>query len=308
MIEVQIPPELDRLSEHDAALLLAHQRWGTRNPSDPPRCPVCGRPLWHSPTQPRRFGCSSCHWSNSVTAGTLLHRCRLPLWKVLVMAFNLVQRHRPSTRALALALGLHVETAWQWRQRFLFAVAEKAGFVHGALQHVRCKIMLRPPPPRAVPLPPYVSEHLARQCMFRGWLGVTFLKGPSGPIGALIARDPHRALALHCDAEPPVLLMPCVDPPMAWAAKLFTVQVNRIFLGLGARWLHRYATLAAHLDDVNTNSLMRAALHSEVHCFDELRPGTDPHLDHQTALAVVHPMLGHRRRDAHTLPEALFIC
>ncbi len=55
------------------------------------RCPACGHDRgWESKTKKHSFECIRCHRQTSVTAGTLLHRTKLPLtiwfWAAYLMA------------------------------------------------------------------------------------------------------------------------------------------------------------------------------------------------------------------------------
>ncbi len=78
------------------------------------RCPRCGHTEAYKLTTRRLLQCSSCRHQTSVTAGTVMHRARvpLPLW---FWAAYLVTTHTPGFSALQLQrqLGLNrYETAW----------------------------------------------------------------------------------------------------------------------------------------------------------------------------------------------------
>lgn len=95
--------------EEDCWLYLVEWRW-----PEGFRCPACGGgEAW---TLPRRalFECRSCRHQTSVTAGTVLHRTRLPLSLWFAAAY-LVTTHTPGFSALQLQrqLGLtRYETAF----------------------------------------------------------------------------------------------------------------------------------------------------------------------------------------------------
>ena len=83
------------------------------------RCPACGaeggwfmrrRGLWQ---------CRACRRQTSVTAGTVLHRSRLPLTDWFTAAY-LVASLKPGISALQLSqqLGVHYETAWLMLHKF----------------------------------------------------------------------------------------------------------------------------------------------------------------------------------------------
>lgn len=77
------------------------------------RCPTCGSGDVGFLTARRRWQCRACRHQTSVTAGTILHRTRLPL-TVWFTAAYLVASLKPGISALQLSqqLGLHYETAW----------------------------------------------------------------------------------------------------------------------------------------------------------------------------------------------------
>jgi len=92
---------------------LAETRW-----PDGYRCPRCGhqdaldlpaRDLWR---------CKDCGYDTSVTAGTILHRTRMPLTHWFCAAY-LVATHTPGLSALQLQrqLGIRYETAWAMLQK-----------------------------------------------------------------------------------------------------------------------------------------------------------------------------------------------
>lgn len=100
--------------EYTAARLLFRLRFG-----DDWGCAGCGHPRWTQlRVRPRIFECNRCGHPLSVTADTALHRCRVPLTKVLVAARLL---SRPgvsiSARSLAKVLDVGLETAWSLGHR-----------------------------------------------------------------------------------------------------------------------------------------------------------------------------------------------
>src|SRR2546426_4921812 len=77
-------------------------------------CPRCGSTdAWWKASR-RLFECKACRYQASVTAGTVMHRSRMPL-RVWVLAAYLVTTHTPglSARPFARPLDLHYETAFQ---------------------------------------------------------------------------------------------------------------------------------------------------------------------------------------------------
>ena len=87
---------------------LADLRW-----PDGFRCPNCGSDAATALTTRRTWQCRACRKQTSLTAGTALHRTRLPL-TVWFWAAYLVASLKPGISALQLGqqLGLRYETAW----------------------------------------------------------------------------------------------------------------------------------------------------------------------------------------------------
>lgn len=101
-----------RFPDNDACLAhLESQRWG----ADLERfeCPACGCGRgWRLPKR-RLVECRVCHHQASVTAGTVFHRLRTPLWKWFWAMYQLAH-DKKGIAALALAkqLGVCYTTAW----------------------------------------------------------------------------------------------------------------------------------------------------------------------------------------------------
>jgi uncharacterized protein YchJ/transposase-like protein len=76
-------------------------------------CPRCGATDAHFGSARRVWQCRRCHHQASATAGTVLHRSRLPLSAWFTTAY-LVASLKPGISALQLSqqLGVHYETAW----------------------------------------------------------------------------------------------------------------------------------------------------------------------------------------------------
>lgn len=95
--------------EEDCEEFLFHWRWPHGF-----RCPRCGgEPATRLSTR-RQYQCRSCRYQVSVTAGTALHKTKLPL-RVWFWAIFLVARHKKSISALQLQADLGIgsyRTAW----------------------------------------------------------------------------------------------------------------------------------------------------------------------------------------------------
>ena len=76
-------------------------------------CRTCGhRRASQLESRPKVFSCHACGAHHSVTAGTPLHGCKVPLAKVAWAAQLLASNTSVSARELARIIGVCVETAW----------------------------------------------------------------------------------------------------------------------------------------------------------------------------------------------------
>ena len=101
-------------SEDDCRRYLVASRW-----PDGYRCPRCGHTEAYQLATRRLLQCRSCRHQASVTAGTVMHRTRVPL-HLWFWAAYLVTTHTPGFSALQLQrqLGLsRYETAWTMLQK-----------------------------------------------------------------------------------------------------------------------------------------------------------------------------------------------
>lgn len=101
-------------TEEDCHRYLVECRW-----PEGYRCPRCGHREAYELTTRRLLQCSSCRHQASVTAGTVMHRARVPL-HLWFWAAYLVTTHTPGFSALQLQrqIGLtRYETAWTMLQK-----------------------------------------------------------------------------------------------------------------------------------------------------------------------------------------------
>lgn len=96
-------------TEHACIEYLADLRWPRGY-----KCKKCGcRKAYQLKVHPRVFMCSKCNFQESVTAGTLLHRTKLPLVKWFWAAYLLAQDKRGvSAMHISRELNLRYATAW----------------------------------------------------------------------------------------------------------------------------------------------------------------------------------------------------
>jgi transposase-like protein/predicted RNA-binding Zn-ribbon protein involved in translation (DUF1610 family) len=107
--------------EEICAAYLAARRW-----PDGFVCPGCGgKRAWRLPSRARLFECPDCGRQTSVTAGTILHRSKLPL-QTWFWAAHLLATHSNGMSALQLAdqLGVTYKTAWLLAQKLRRAMID----------------------------------------------------------------------------------------------------------------------------------------------------------------------------------------
>jgi transposase-like protein len=91
-------------------------------------CSECGaRPVTPIPAR-RRFYCRRCRRFFSVTSGTVLHNCHLPIWKWFVAVELMVTRDDGvSAHRLMQLLGVSYKTAWFAEHRIRAALCNAQG-------------------------------------------------------------------------------------------------------------------------------------------------------------------------------------
>lgn len=107
--------------ERSCARHLAELRW-----ADGFRCRRCdGREAWQLEVRPRVFECRGCGAQNSVTAGTVMHRSKVPLVEWFWAAWLFAQDKRGvSALQLSRQLGRRYETVWRLLHKLRVALAE----------------------------------------------------------------------------------------------------------------------------------------------------------------------------------------
>ncbi len=254
-----IDPTLD---EYRAAEVLFQLRfpdgWG---------CAACGHPrATHLRTRPRIFECNRCGKPMSVTAGTALHGCRVPLDRIVFAAWLLAEECSFSARGLAKILGVAVETAWSLGHRL------RAGFLHqrvrlsGELVLSPCNFHLRPPYRQKRP------RDQARASFKMLW-------DRSRRVAIKTGRPDHhslrRFLDQHGDADRPLQGPERLGPNPKWIG-------NGTHHGVTDRWLPFYACAIAgwqnaRVDDrLPLTETIRRAMMPAAHPFAALRPRWPP--------------------------------
>lgn len=106
--------------ERACATYLAELRWPGGF-----RCPCGGTRAWHHTARPRVFQCADCRQQHSVTAGTVMHRTKVPLVEWFWAAWTFAQDKRGvSALHLSRLLGRRYETVWRLLHKLRDALAE----------------------------------------------------------------------------------------------------------------------------------------------------------------------------------------
>ena len=94
------------------------------------KCRKCGcDKAYQLKVEPRVFQCARCNFQESVTAGTLLHRTKIPLFKWFWAAYLLCQDKRGvSAMHLSRELNLRYSTAWTMLHKLRRALADHGAF------------------------------------------------------------------------------------------------------------------------------------------------------------------------------------
>lgn len=103
-----------KLEEFHWAELFSELRWPNGF-----ECRCCGSTsACHLKSRPRVWQCSICGAQTSVTANTILHRCRLPMRKIFLALLLFSRDEGISSNQLRRHLGTRYGTAWRLAHRF----------------------------------------------------------------------------------------------------------------------------------------------------------------------------------------------
>lgn len=250
-------------------------------------CAECGHLKWtHLRSRPRIFECNRCGRAHSVTAGTALHRCRIPLVKVVAAARLLCRAGvSVSARALARILDLGVEAAWMLGHRL------RAGFLDATPVRLDDDVVL--------------SYEWFRRRKERGerrggvqrplaWFSVLWdwSHRAAGATGSLDPFEARRFVDRHTAAATPI-----------WGPLMFTDPDrigNRTHRGVSERWLSMYVAAIfawrnARIDGRDPPSVaLQAALRCDRFPFRRLRPML-PYRRPTDAASEAHAAAHHQR-------------
>ncbi|MCH7792479.1 MAG: IS1595 family transposase [Planctomycetes bacterium] len=118
-------------SEEKCRAYLETLRW-----PDGPVCPRCGCCEGISQIHDRgQFDCDSCRYQFSVTAGTMMHDTKLPLWKWFLAVYMIVESKKGiSANQLKRTLNVAYRTAWYLCHRIRKALETPDGLLKGIIE------------------------------------------------------------------------------------------------------------------------------------------------------------------------------
>ncbi|MCB9688338.1 MAG: transposase [Alphaproteobacteria bacterium] len=245
--------------EYEAANLLAEIRWPGGG-----CCPRCGNGKFsHLRTRPRVFVCTRCQLHRSVTAGTPLARCHVPLCKVLRAAWLLARPRSISARKLGFKLRMAYETAWSLCHRLrvgqVFCDLDLGELVSLATINLR-----RRPPPRQ----PWIHNPLNVTLLVDDKALLVPLPGRVGP------HEARRFIDRHSAAE----RVPVAAGVRFWVVEPFFWVFAGTHRHVSDRFMPLYAAAVAAWERARrtqedpVRDTLAATLRSTLHPFARVRP------------------------------------
>ena len=112
-------PDSDRCREY-----LAELKW-----KDGYACSKCGHGKYCPGNSPFDRQCTKCHYIESPLAGTLFHRCKLPLLKAFYIVYYVSTcKNGVSSTELSRKLELRQKTCWLFKQKVMKAMESSRSF------------------------------------------------------------------------------------------------------------------------------------------------------------------------------------
>jgi len=241
-------------NDFDCASRLAEMRWPAGF-----EC-VCGG-IRHRriSTRPRVFVCRACTRQKSVTAGTLMHGCHVPLQHWFLAAKMISRRTGVSAREVQRELKVSYETAWQLLHRLRAgmrsAKPDMVGDLVMAVGGIRTSRPYRDGGPRRV---------------FRNVSWVVSVVGTD----SVVLGQVRRAREAYGWANEELGIDDELTDPGSRASRVLRrlwAQVQGIHCGVSERWLPRYMAEREHRTN-NGSSPLLASLMAPRHRFVDLRP------------------------------------
>ncbi len=98
-------------------------------------CPRCGHKTVSRIKERDQFDCDGCRYQFSVTAGTMMHDTKLPLWKWFLAVYMIVESKKGvSANQLKRSLDVSYRTAWYLCHRIRKALETPDGLLSGIIE------------------------------------------------------------------------------------------------------------------------------------------------------------------------------
>ena len=254
-LEVLIPD-----SEHECADQLAELRWGIDGPS----CRRCdGRRFGRLKKRPRVFVCRGCKADNSVTAGTLMHGCHVPLRHWFLASILLSRTGGCTAKELQRRTEVTYETAWELLHRIRSAVADSHPNLVGQLAALSTGV--------ATTRPYRCGSHGRNR-------NPSTIAGIMGVSGVVLQQIPWAMdvveWAERLQNKP---IAEATRGSVLWfALRKLAWQIGRIHCGVSERWLRNYASEIQHRENDVVCGFLKASMHGIRTRFVDLRPPFEP--------------------------------
>ena len=257
-------PTLDLIdipdAEHECADLLAGLRW--------PHGLVCtcgGDSHRRLAPRPRVFVCRKCRHHTSVTAGTLMHGCHVPMRYWLIAANFISGDSGVSATFLAEQLDVSYETAWQLLHRLRAAMGESTWPVQGE--------------PTASTMGVACSRPYRNGGKPTGWRSAACVTAVVGESGTAVHHLPHVSQTATWIRESLGLEFPGHSFTGAALRVLRRIWGQLIYThaGVSELWLQRYLGEACFRENnASTPQILGSAMAMTRSTFLALRPAFEP--------------------------------
>ena len=207
--------------------------------------------------------CRQCKTDNSVTAGTLMHGCHVPLQHWFLASILLSRTGGCTARELQRRTKVSYETAWQLLHRVRSAVADPRPNLVGRLSARSTGVATNRP---------YRCGGLARK---RNPSTIAGIMGVSGAILQQIPWDMDliewaQTLDISSVAEAPR------SSGLWFALRKLAWQIGRIHCGVSERWLRNYVSEVQHRENDVVCAFLSASINGIRTRFVDLRPPFEP--------------------------------
>ncbi len=241
-------------TERECVDRLAELRWGRSGP----RCVCTATSFRRIQTRPRVWVCRSCTGHKSVTAGTLLHGCHLPVRHWFLASVLLSRPGGCSARELQRRTKVSYESAWQLLHRLRTGVRDPATHLCGRLLLACCNVRTTRP---------YRDGGRPKGVNFSAVAAIL------GDLSAVIDHVPTVWSAAHWARALVGVDIPLSrDGPAALSLVQLKRQVKYTHFGVSERWLRHYIAEAQHRENDVGCAFLAASLSATRGRFCDLRP------------------------------------